>query len=118
VLGLFGAVAVATGHPHWQKRPAQVLPITVPLTRALEDLPPAARKKLAKAANPALFVLGCAIVVGPDLSVEMRLRAEARQTRGRPEMVFNRQAQGNARPQSPDAPDLVTVPGGLRGVGE
>jgi hypothetical protein len=96
-----------------------VLPITVPLTRALEDLPPAARKKLAKAANPALFVLGCAIVVGPDLGREMQLRAEARQTRGRPEMVFNRQqAQGNARPQSPDAPDLVTVPGGLRGVGE
>jgi hypothetical protein len=119
VLGLFGAVSVATGHSHWQKRPAQVLPITVPLTRALEDLPPAARKKLARAANPALFVLGCAIVVGPDLSVEMRLRAEARQTRGRPEMVFKRQDnQGNARPSSPDAPDLVTVPGGLRGVGE
>lgn len=112
-------MAVATGHEHWEKRPAQVLPITVPLTRALGDLPAAQRKKLAKAANPALFVLGCAIVVGPDLTKEMQLRAEARQTRGRPEMVFQRQAaQANSRPPSPDQPDLVAVPGGLRGVGE
>lgn len=119
MLGIFGAVAVATGHDHWQKRPPQVLPITVPLVRALEDLPPAARKKLAKAANPALFVLGCAIVVGPDLKREMDLRAETRQPRGRPEMVFNRQSTASSsRPPSPDAPDLVSVPGGLRGVGE
>jgi hypothetical protein len=58
------------------------------------------------------------MVVGPDLMHEMRLRAEQRQTRGRPEMVYARQPQpGNSRPPA-DSPDLVTVPGGLRGVGE
>lgn len=119
MLGAFGAVAVATDHPHWAKKPQQVLPITVPLVRAIEDLPTKTRQKLQKAANPALFVLGCAMVVGPDLMTEMRLRAEARQTRGRPEMAFARQHQGqNSRPAASEEPSLVAVPGGLRGVGE
>jgi hypothetical protein len=78
IVGLFGLVAVATGHEHWLKERDDVLPMTGPLNAWIDQLPSKTLKKLEKNLAPALFAVGCAIVVGPDIAAEMRLRALAK----------------------------------------
>jgi len=75
-VGLFGLVAVATGHEHWLKEREDVLPITGPLNAWIDQLPAKTLKRVEKNLAPALFAVGCAIVVGPDIAVEMRERAK------------------------------------------
>src|SRR6185312_326230 len=70
--------AVATGHEHWLKALGDVVPITGPLNAWIDQLPSKTIKRLEKNLAPCLFVTGCAIVVGPDLVAEMRLRAETK----------------------------------------
>ncbi len=103
-MGLFGLVAVATAHEHWLKERQDVLAITGPLNAWIDQLPSKTLKQIEKNLAPALFVVGCATVVAPDVILEMRLRAEQ-----------NRPAP--PRPQSqryeiPGGPTLYTVAGG------
>jgi hypothetical protein len=78
IVGLFGLVAVATGHEHWLKERDDVVPMTGPLNAWIDQLPSKTLKKLEKNLAPALFAVGCAIVVGPDIAAEVRLRAIAK----------------------------------------
>lgn len=81
VVGLFGLVAVATGHEHWLKDREEVMQITGPLNAWIDQLPAKTLKKVEKNLAPCLFAVGCAIVIGPDVALEMRLRAEAKRAR-------------------------------------
>jgi hypothetical protein len=75
VVGLFGLVAVATAHEHWLKDREDVMAITGPLNAWIDQLPSKTLKKLEKNLAPTLFVVGLATVVGPDVVLEMKLRA-------------------------------------------
>lgn len=76
VVGLFGFVAVATGHAHWAKSPEQCLPMTAPLIRMINELPKKTREQVEKHINPLLFAAGCCAVIGPDIAYEMGVRRE------------------------------------------
>lgn len=76
IVGLFGLVAVATGHEHWLKERGDVLPMTGPLNAWIDQLPSKTLKRIEKNLAPCLFVTGCAVVAGPDIVAEMRLRAQ------------------------------------------
>lgn len=78
VVGLFGLVAVATGHEHWLKEREEIVPVTEPLKAWVDQLPAKTLKRLENNLAPALFCCGLAVVVGPDLILERRLRAHAR----------------------------------------
>ena len=90
VVGLFGLVAVATAHEHWLKERADVMAITGPLNAWIDQLPAKTIKKLETNLAPALFVVGLATVVGPDVVMELRIRNEqnARRTVSGPERGF------------------------------
>ncbi len=75
VVGLFGLVAVATSHEHWLKDRPEVVAITGPLNAWIDQLPAKTLKKLETNLAPCLFVVGLATVVGPDVVMEMRIRA-------------------------------------------
>src|SRR5689334_4627226 len=81
IVGLFGLVATATAHEHWLKERDDVLPITGPLKAWVEQLPPKTLKAMEKRMAPTLFVIGCAVVVGPDVVMEMRTRKREQDTR-------------------------------------
>lgn len=76
-VGLFGMIAVSTGHHHWAKTEEQVLPMTAPLIRMVNQLPKATLKRIENNWNPILFAIGCCAVVGPDIAKELTLRKEA-----------------------------------------
>lgn len=69
-----------------------MLPMTGPLNAWIDQLPSKTLKKIEKNLAPCLFVTGAAVVVGPDIVAEMRLRAQhksyvaavSRQSQGRP----------------------------------
>lgn len=109
VVGLFGLVAVATAHEHWLKDRVDVLPITEPLKAAVKQLPPKTLKKLEKNLAPAMVVAGLAIVVGPDVAVEMRLRAEDKRARA----AVSQPPTGSRNGNSP----VAAQPGVPAGVG-
>jgi len=76
MVGLFGFIAVSTGHEHWCKTPEQLLPMTAPLIRMVNELPKKTRENLEKHINPLLFAAGCCAVVGPDIALEFGIRRE------------------------------------------
>ena len=80
IVGLFGLVAVATGHEHWLKERDDVLPMTGPLNAWIDQLPAKTLKRVEKNLAPALFAVGCAIVAGPDIAMEIRLRAQLKKS--------------------------------------
>jgi hypothetical protein len=90
MVGLFGLVAVATAHEHWLKDRDDVIPITGPLKAWVDQLPAKTLKQIEKNLAPLLFTTGCAIVVGPDLFMEMRIRAEEKRVR----LAVSQQSQG------------------------
>lgn len=81
VVGLFGLVAVATAHEHWLKTNADVAAITGPLNAWIDQLPSKSLKKIEKNLAPALVVVGLAVVIGPDVVVEVKLREQDRASR-------------------------------------
>lgn len=81
MVGLFGLVAVATGHEHWLKERDDVIPVTGPLKAWVDQLPSKTLKRLEKNLAPTLLVVGLATVLGPDLVVEMKLREQDKRAR-------------------------------------
>jgi len=80
-VGLFGLVAVATAHEHWLKERDDVVPITGPLKAWVDQLPAKTLKKLEQNLAPALLVAGMAIVLGPDVFAEVRIREQEKRIR-------------------------------------
>ncbi len=76
LVGLFGFIGVSTGHEHWYKSPEQLLPMTAPLIRMINEMPKKTREQLEKNINPLLFAAGCCAVIGPDIAKEMSTRRE------------------------------------------
>jgi len=95
-------VAVATGHEHWLKERDDVIPVTGPLNAWIDQLPAKTLKKLERNLAPTLFVVGLATVVGPDIVLEMRLRALAKNA-SRPIPRSPGQGQGAYPPAGRDA---------------
>ncbi len=81
VVGLFGLVAVATSHEHWLKDKVDVLAITGPLNAWIDQLPAKTLKRVEQNLAPCLLVVGLATVVGPDVVLEMRIRAANKNAR-------------------------------------
>ena len=81
VVGLFGLVAVATDHAHWLKDREEVIPITGPLNAWIDSLPSKTLKRIEKNLAPCLFAIGCAVVAGPDIAMEIKIRARDKDTR-------------------------------------
>lgn len=77
-VGAFALTAYGTGHAHWLKDKEDVKPITDPLNAWVETLPVKMLKNIEKNLCPVLLAIGLGTVIGPDLILEMKLRAQGR----------------------------------------
>ena len=107
IVTAFNSIAVATQHPHWIKDEERVEPIVGPLCRMIEQLPKATLKAFEKRFNGAMLAVGALVVIGPDVTEEIRLRREkslASQTPGEPQQGAYRGAGYPRYPNAPGAP--------------
>lgn len=98
--GLFGAVAVATQHEHWLKDPGEVEPIVGPLCRIIEELPAKSLKAFEKHFNKAALAAGTLVLVGTDLTAEIKLRKEENASRAEEERGVR--SKPKPRPVNPE----------------
>jgi hypothetical protein len=101
-VGLFSCIGVCTQHEHWLKEASEVRPMTGPLARYINGLPKSTKAALMKRLNPALFCVGAATIVGPDLITEIKLRKY--------EAYIRAQAEGRA--EGPRVGQAGGVPAG------
>jgi len=108
LLGAFRCAALATDHPHWNKTQEQVRVATEPLQAMIERLPKAVVKEMEGKALPILFVIGCGMLVIPDVIREMEIRRYER-------FVAAQALHGQAGHRNPGAgaagPQAAHVPG-------
>lgn len=55
--------------------------MTGPLNAWIDTLPSKTLKKIEKNLAPCLFVVGCAVVAGPDIALEIKIRAQHKVSR-------------------------------------
>lgn len=96
VSAVFGCIAAATMHEHWNRTPEQCKPISDPLQRLFDKMPATKRKKMLEFLDPGVLLAGIYQVAGPSITEEVRLAQARRQG-----LILPAPARGKASPPAP-----------------
>ncbi len=105
----FGGISVLTRHKHWQKTTDRVKPIAEPLTQLLNTLPAEIVDRLEKHAMWLSLAYGAAVVMGPDVMVELEFRKLQKQARGNSGGFIPAGTAGAPSPAPPPAPPAAAA---------